>query len=196
MNRVTRGSAPRQVVPVGRLLWRVHHHRQSADRLRPLVALSDRPATALAERLLPAAESRAGGREVRGEHLADLALSGVRTTVALVVGVVPPTELHLNPAGVVGLTWPSLHDPGQPTLVLFGDRCPAGALAAEPGAVTRLDGPVGACLVRRELAALGVCVAGVATPSAPVAAAPARLAEPDPDPEPDPAPDPLMDPRR
>lgn len=182
MNTVTRGSAPRQVVPAGRLLWRVHHHRQSAERLRPLVALSDRPATALAERLLPAAEARAGGRQVRGAQLAGLALSGVRTTVALVVGVVAPTELHLDPAGVAGLTWSSLHDPGQPTLVLFGDRCPAGALAAEPDAVTRLDGPAGAGLVHRELAALGVRVEPAAIRSAPVTAAAGRRADPVPEP--------------
>ncbi|WP_255953782.1 RES family NAD+ phosphorylase [Streptomyces odontomachi] len=49
---------------------------------------------------------------------------------------------HTEP-WAMGFLWPSKREPGERALVLFGDRCPPGALRVEPDSALDLDGPAG-----------------------------------------------------
>ncbi|HEX5403893.1 MAG TPA: TIR domain-containing protein [Pseudonocardiaceae bacterium] len=168
-----RGVTPaRLAVSPGTLLWRVHDHAERADDLTGPVYVSELGVTGLAERLL------SGPRPAR--QVADMVLSPVRTTVELVVlrllnrqdvvsaglpeldlaelpGSWPPW-LHDRMPDVAGVVWPARHDLPNPTMVLFGDRCPAGALQVESDSGIRLDTRAGVNHVNRELARHGVAI--------------------------------------
>jgi RES domain len=57
-----------------------------------------------------------------------------------------------------GFLWPSRRDLGRQVLVLFGDRCPAGALRAVAGTSVELDSEAGAAWLNRRLAPYRVSV--------------------------------------
>jgi hypothetical protein len=57
-----------------------------------------------------------------------------------------------------GLAWPSARDIGRQSVVLFGDRCPAGALRAVPGTAVDLDDASGAAWLNARLAPYRISV--------------------------------------
>lgn len=142
-----------------------------AERLLPLVNMS----------------TVSGRRMLLRRHLNDKVLSAVRTTTELIllrlldmqdlaaVGQQDDRMLTARPESyqevrawsswlhdqlpnVGGIVWPSTYDLPQHTIMLFGDRCPQGALRAEPNSAIRLDDAVGANHLNQELAAYGVQV--------------------------------------
>jgi hypothetical protein len=164
------GRPARQVIPPGTLLLRVHGHDRRADDLTGDLSVSERSTTALVEWLRPG--TGAPPRPV------NMVLSQVRTTTELVLvrlldrqdvaAAGLPEDVRLPGAwpvwlrdrvpDVVGMVWPARHDLPNPTMALFGDRCPPGSLRVEPGSVLRLDTRSGAAYVNRELAAYRVAV--------------------------------------
>jgi hypothetical protein len=57
-----------------------------------------------------------------------------------------------------GFAWPSRRDLGRQTIVLFGDRCPGGALHFEPGSSVDLDDVDGAKWINTHLAPYRISV--------------------------------------
>lgn len=165
-------TAARLIVPPGSRLWRAHGSGERADELTARVHLSERSTTELAELLLSDPNP--------GLRVADMVLSPVRTTAELVLlrlldgrdaaaaglsdvdlAGLPDSWLpwlHDRIPDVAGVTWPARSDLPYPTMVIFGDRCPAGVLRVEPGSDIRLDSRAGIAHVNRELAGHGVAI--------------------------------------
>jgi hypothetical protein len=166
-----RGAPARYVVPPGTRLWRVHDQDVPGNDLDGVIHVAERSGTTLAEYL----SARAG--LVRPRRLDTMMLSSVRTTAELFLARVLDRQdelaigwadgdpradrihrLHAETPDVAGVVWSSRHDLPNPTMALFGDRCPVGVLRGEPGAGVLLGTRAGVNRLNSELAAHGVRV--------------------------------------
>jgi hypothetical protein len=138
------GAAPvdTAVLPAGTTLWQVHRRSTPAATFvvdptgrRSVLYAARRQITALLDGLLcdvPFGDD--GERAVVPERLRGMRLSPLRTTRDLVlagadgepdlVGLWPPDGVH-------GVEWPLTSDLPEPTLLLLGDRCPAGTVRSD-----------------------------------------------------------------
>jgi hypothetical protein len=57
-----------------------------------------------------------------------------------------------------GLAWPSVRNLGRPSVVLFGDRLPAGLIQVVPGSAVDLDSSIGAAWLNTQLAPYRISV--------------------------------------
>jgi RES domain-containing protein len=147
----------------------------------PAMYVSFHQATAVAERFLPGEAFTVDGRRVLpAAKLAGMVASPVETTVELILlrlmfeqdfvalrqsdeWLVTAAEheypltrlwaawLRAQEWTAQGIVWPSAQDMPRQTAVLFGDRCPPGALRAVPNASIGLDDTAGARWLARTL---------------------------------------------